>query len=165
MSKDKPFQSGQGEVRGDYRYGIVAARFNGDFVEKLLQGALRCLAELGVADDNIVVVRVPGAFEIPLLCQKLAQTGRYDVLVALGCVIRGETPHFDYVCGESARGVLEVSLKFDLPVINGILTVDTEGQAEARTGGPNNKGYDAMRSALDMLDIINRPPVRVPEPR
>ena len=99
---------------------------------------------------------MPGAFEIPLACQKLAQTGRYDALIALGCVIRGDTPHFHYVCSESARGVLDVSLKFDLPIINGILTVDTQEQAEVRAVVNNNKGADAAKSAIEMLVMIQQ---------
>lgn len=153
---EKVHKSSAGLTAGEYRYGIVAARFNSGFVDKLLRGALDALQAHGATSDRIMVLRVPGAFEIPLACQKLAQTGRYDALIALGCVIRGETPHFDYVCSESARGVLDVSLKFDLPVINGILTVDTDEQAAARTADDTNKGADAARSAMEMLGMIQQ---------
>src|SRR5687767_5117381 len=125
MSKDKIHYNRVALKAGDAHYGIVAARFNAKVVEQLLRGALESLRVHGAAETQITVLHVPGAFEIPLACQKLAQTGRYDALIALGCVIRGDTAHFHYVCSESARGVLDVSLKFDLPVINGILTVDT----------------------------------------
>lgn len=163
MSKDKLHRI-DGELEaGRFRYGIIAARFNQGYVDKLLQGALDSLQDHGASMDQITVLRVPGAFEVPLACQKLAQTGRYDALIALGCVIRGETPHFDYVCSESARGVLEVSLKFDLPVINGILTVDTEGQAEERTASNNNKGSDAAKSAMEMLAMIRQLTAMAPE--
>jgi 6,7-dimethyl-8-ribityllumazine synthase len=156
MSKDKLHQNNAKLQAGSFRYGIVAARFNAHVVDRLLQGALDSLQAHGATMAQITVLRVPGAFEIPLACQKLAQTGRYGALLALGCVIRGETPHFHYVCSESARGVLEVSLKFDLPVINGILTVDTLEQADARAGGDNNKGSDAAKSAMEMLELLHQ---------
>ncbi|HEX5054970.1 MAG TPA: 6,7-dimethyl-8-ribityllumazine synthase [Gammaproteobacteria bacterium] len=165
MSDDNPFRYSEGLTAANYRFGIVAARFNDSFVAKLLEGALERLQRAQAGKDQFDVVRVPGALEIPLLCQKLAQTGRYDALIALGCVIRGETAHFDYVCSESARGVLDVSLKFGLPVINGILTVDTEQQAAARSGmgkDGNNKGADAASCALEMLAVIHHPPVKAP---
>ncbi|HEY3486498.1 MAG TPA: 6,7-dimethyl-8-ribityllumazine synthase [Gammaproteobacteria bacterium] len=157
MSNQKLYEDHSVELAaGKFRFGIVAARFNDFIVDKLLQGALDSLQQHGAGAAQLGVIRVPGAFEIPLACQKLAQTRRYDALIALGCVIRGETPHFEYVCSESARGVLEVSLKFDLPVINGILTVDTQSQAEARVTPSNNKGSDAAKSAMEMLAVIHR---------
>lgn len=158
MSKEKIHKNGVPLTAGNFHYGIVAARFNAAFVDRLLQGALATLQAHGAVSAQITVLRVPGAYEVPLVCQKLAQTRRYHALIALGCVIRGETPHFDYVCSESARGVLEVSLKFDLPVINGILTVDTEQQAAARTADDNNKGADAAKSAMEMLAVIQQLP-------
>lgn len=156
MSKENIHKTNTGLSAGRARYGIVAARFNALYVDRLLRGAIDTLQAHGAVPAQITVLRVPGAFEIPFACQKLAQTGHYDALIALGCVIRGETPHFDYVCGESARGVLDVSLKFDLPVINGILTVDTEEQAAARTMDDNNKGVDAAKSAMEMLAVIQQ---------
>jgi 6,7-dimethyl-8-ribityllumazine synthase len=163
MSKEKLHQNRAGLKAGNGHYGIVAARFNTKVVERLLQGALGSLQAHGASETQITVLRVPGAFEIPLACQKLALTGRYAALIALGCVIRGDTPHFHYVCSESARGVLEVSLKFDLPVINGILTVDSLEQAEARAEGDNNKGADAARSAMEMLAMIQQLAAAAPE--
>jgi 6,7-dimethyl-8-ribityllumazine synthase len=149
---------------GNFRYGIVAARFNEAIVNDLLQAAVDTLQQYGAVATQISVVRVPGAFEIPLACQKLAQSGKFDALIALGCVIRGDTPHFDYVCGSSAQGILDVSLKFDLPVINGVLTTDNEAQAKARAGdmkAGQNKGSDAAKSAMEMLALLanlNRKP-------
>lgn len=158
MSNDKIYENDHSPRAGGWRYAIVAARFNAFIVDRLLQGALQTLKACGAADESIGVYRVPGAFEIPLACQKLAQTGRFDAVIALGCVIRGDTPHFDYVCSESARGIAEVALKFDLPVINGILTTDNSAQAEARvdTGAGNNKGVDAARAAMEVLDVYAR---------
>jgi 6,7-dimethyl-8-ribityllumazine synthase len=163
MSKDKLHQHHSGLKAGKSHYGIVAARFNAGVVERLLQGALDSLRTHGASETQITVLRVPGAFEIPLACQKLAQTGHYAALIALGCVIRGDTPHFEYVCSESARGVLDVSLKFDLPVINGILTVDSLEQAEARAEGDNNKGSDAASSAMEMVAMIQQLAATAPE--
>lgn len=163
MSKDKIYQNNTGLQAGKFNYGIVAARFNESLVDKLLHGAVDSLQRHGAVPAQITVIRVPGAFEIPLACQKLAQTRSYDALIALGCVIRGDTPHFEYVCSESARGVLDVSLKFDLPVINGILTVDTQEQAEVRAAPDNNKGSDAAKSAMEMLAMIQRLAAASPE--
>lgn len=158
MSDDRLYENNQTLHAGDWRYGIVAARFNAFIVDRLLQGALDTLKACGAADERIGIYRVPGAFEIPLTCQKLAQTGRFDAIIALGCVIRGDTPHFDYVCSESARGIVEVALKFDMPVINGILTTDNPAQAEARvdTAAGNNKGVDAAKAAMEVLDVYAR---------
>jgi 6,7-dimethyl-8-ribityllumazine synthase len=159
MSKHKIYPQKQLEdlTAGDFRYAIVAARFNEAVVTNLLQAAVDTLQQHGAVADKITVVRVPGAFEIPLACQKLARTGKYDAIIALGCVIRGDTPHFDYVCSTSAHGILEVSLKFDMPIIYGVLTTDTQAQAEARAGDMSagqNKGSDAAKSAMEMLAML-----------
>jgi 6,7-dimethyl-8-ribityllumazine synthase len=144
------------EPRGtDLRIGIVVARFNQAVTDALLAGALEGLTKHGVADDAIDVVAVPGAFELPLCAQRLAATGRYDALVCLGAVVRGETPHFDYVAGEAARGVGEVARRYDLPVSFGVLTTDDMPQALARAGGGHgNKGYDAAVTALEMVEVL-----------
>ena len=144
------------EPRGEeLRVGIIVARFNQAVTDALLAGALEALVEHGVADDAIDVVTVPGAFELPLCAQRLAATGRYDALVCLGAVVRGETPHFDYVAGEAARGVGEVARRFDLPVSFGVLTTDDMPQALARAGGGHgNKGYDAAVTALEMVEVL-----------
>lgn len=134
------------------RIGIAVAEFNADITEKLLVGALRELARSGVPEKNTAVVRVPGSFELPLACQKLAETGKYDALVALGCVIKGETDHHRHIGGEAARGIMEVMLTYSIPIGFGVLTTDTLAQAKARAIGLNNKGAEAARAALRMID-------------
>jgi 6,7-dimethyl-8-ribityllumazine synthase len=144
------------EARGDgLRIGIVVARFNQAVTDGLLAGALQALEQRGVPEDAIDVAIVPGAFELPLCAQRLAATGRYDAIVCLGAVVRGETPHFDYVASEAARGVGEVARRFDLPVSFGVLTTDDVTQALARAGGGHgNKGYDAAVTALEMVSVL-----------
>jgi 6,7-dimethyl-8-ribityllumazine synthase len=134
------------------RVGIVLARFNPAVGEGLLAGALRGLRDAGVADDNIVIASVPGALEAPLVLQRLAQSGDFDALVALGAVIRGETYHFEIVANESARGVSEVALQFGIPVGNGILTCDTDEQALARM---DTKGLEAAQAALEVANLFD----------
>lgn len=137
------------------RVAVALARFNESVTERLLAGALEALVQHGVADDAIDVATVPGAFELPLCAQRLAATGRYDAIVCLGAVIRGETPHFDYVAGEAARGIAEVSRRHDLPVTFGVLTADTIAQALARAGGDRgNKGFEAAVTALEMVQML-----------
>jgi len=144
------------DPRGDgLRIGVVVARFNQAVTDALLAGTLEALTQHGVAEDAVDVAIVPGAFELPLCAQRLAATGRYDALVCLGAVVRGETPHFDYVAGEAARGVGEVARRFDLPVSFGVLTTDDVTQALARAGGGHgNKGYDAAVTALEMVHVL-----------
>lgn len=129
------------------RLGIVASRFNNALSGKLLQGARDEAAKLGVKD--VVVEEVPGALEIPLALQWMAQTGKFDCLAAVGCVVRGDTYHFEIVANESARGVVDVALEFGIPIANGILTTDDEAQAEARL----DKGAEAVRVALEMARL------------
>ena len=137
------------------RIGVALARFNQAVTERLLAGALEAFTRHGVADDAIDVATVPGAFELPLCAQRMASTGRYDVLLCLGAVVRGETPHFDYVAGEAARGIAEVARRHDLPVAFGVLTADTMEQAMARAGGGHgNKGYEAAVTALEMVQVL-----------
>ncbi len=137
------------------RIGIALARFNRAVTDRLLAGALEALVANGVADDAIDVASVPGAFELPLCAQRLAMTGRYDALVCLGAVVRGETPHFDFVAGEAAHGVGAVSRRYDLPVTFGVLTTDTMEQALARAGGDaGNKGFEAAVTALEMVQLL-----------
>ena len=155
MSEFKLYDSKNNSLSAQgYRIAIVAARFNAEIVDALLQGAIDALIRAGASEDQILVLRVPGAFEIPLICQKLADTGKFDALLALGCIIRGDTPHFDYVCSESARGVMDVGLKFSIPAINGILTVDNLMQAQQRVQKNNNKGADAANAALETLAVF-----------
>jgi 6,7-dimethyl-8-ribityllumazine synthase len=133
------------------RIGIVQARFNPAIGEGLLAGALRALREANVADDRVTLVTVPGALEAPLALQRLAQAGDYDALVALGAVIRGDTFHFDVVSNESAAGVSSVALELGIPIGNGILTCDTDAQAEARM---DRKGYEAAQAAIEMANLL-----------
>jgi len=133
------------------RVGIVLSRFNSEIGEGLLAGALRALREAAVPDANVVVASVPGALEIPLVLQRLAQTRHYDALVALGAVIRGDTYHFEIVANESASGVAAVQLDSGIPIGNGILTCDTDEQARARMDA---KGYEATQAALELANLL-----------
>ncbi|HEX6796014.1 MAG TPA: 6,7-dimethyl-8-ribityllumazine synthase [Casimicrobiaceae bacterium] len=145
-------------LRGDARrVGIVLSRFNPGVGEGLLSSALRALREAGVTDDRIAVVTVPGALEIPLALQRLAQSRNYDALVALGAVIRGDTYHFEIVANESAAGVASVQLEFGVPIGNGILTCDTDAQAEARMAA---KGGEAALAALEVANLLDAIDVR-----
>src|SRR6187200_181699 len=130
--------------------GVVVSRFNGDITTRLLEGALQTLTEAGVPRERIDVMPVPGAFELPLGAMALAKTRRYACIVALGCVIRGDTPHFDYVSSEAASGLQLAALETGVPVAFGVLTLDRIEQAEARVG----KGAEAVRSALEMADLF-----------
>jgi 6,7-dimethyl-8-ribityllumazine synthase len=137
------------------RVGIAVARFNQAVTGLLLEGALAGLREHGVSEDAVDVVMVPGAFELPLCVQRLANSGRYDALLALGAVVRGQTPHFEFVAGEAASGLMRLGLERDLPIAFGLLTTDTMEQALARAGGSHgNKGYDAALTALEMASIL-----------
>ncbi|MHC5067703.1 MAG: 6,7-dimethyl-8-ribityllumazine synthase, partial [Planctomycetota bacterium] len=144
-------------IEGDFsgaglRIGIAAARFNSHVVDGLLAGALDGLVRNGVADEAITIAKCPGAWELPLLVKRMAASGSYDAIIALGCVIRGDTPHFDYVAGECAKGVAMVGM--DLPVINGVLTTDTVDQALDRAGVKHgNKGFEAAMSAIEMVRL------------
>jgi 6,7-dimethyl-8-ribityllumazine synthase len=141
----------------DLRFGIVAARFNEFIVARLIDGAVDALVKHGATPADIEVVRVPGAFEMPLALQRLAQSRRHDALIALGCVIRGATPHFEYVSGEASRGIGQASLKHDLPIGFGLLTVDTIEQAVERAGTKaGNKGADAALSAIEMATLLRQ---------
>jgi 6,7-dimethyl-8-ribityllumazine synthase len=135
----------------------VAARFNDFVVESLVRGALDALKRHGVTEKQIEIIRVPGAFEIPLVLRKLALSRRYDALIALGAVIRGDTPHFDYVAGQAASGLMAVQLETGIPVAFGVLTTNTMEQAADRAGGKDgNKGYDAAITAIEMAERIRR---------
>ncbi|HVO88220.1 MAG TPA: 6,7-dimethyl-8-ribityllumazine synthase [Casimicrobiaceae bacterium] len=134
------------------RVGIVVARFNPEICDGLLASALRALREAGVPEDNVTLLSVAGALEIPLALQRLALTRRFDALVALGAVIRGETYHFEIVANESAAGVSSVALEFGIPIGNGILTCDTDAQAQARM---NDKGADAVHAALELANLFD----------
>ena len=142
---------------------ITVGQFNGDITSRLLDGALEALAEAGVARERIDVLPVPGAFELPLGAMALAKTRRYSCVIALGCVIRGDTPHFEYVAAEAASGVQLAGLETGVPVAFGVLTCDSRRQAEERAGGAQgNKGAEAARSALEMADALSRLRASVP---
>lgn len=139
------------------QFAIVCARFNGFIVESLLAGALDTLKRNGVDDESITVVMVPGAFELPVIAQNLAQSGKYSAIIALGAVIRGATPHFDIVANESAKGLSAIALDNSIPVINGILTTDSIEQAIERAGTKaGNKGSEAAAVAIEMTNIIQQ---------
>lgn len=136
------------------RVGIVAGRFNELIVSKLVGGALDALKRHGVEEENVDLAWVPGAFEIPLIAKKMAESGRYDAVVTLGAVIRGATPHFDYVCSETAKGVASLSLSTGIPVIFGVLTTDSIEQAIERAGTKaGNKGWEAAAAAIEMANL------------
>jgi 6,7-dimethyl-8-ribityllumazine synthase len=136
---------------------VVAARFNEFVVEPLMRGALDALKRHGVLDKQIEIVRVPGAFEMPIVVRKLALSQRYDAIITLGAVIRGETPHFDYVAGECAGGIARVALETGVPVAFGVLTTDTVDQAMDRAGGKaGNKGADCALVAIEMANLLRR---------
>ncbi|HEX7021088.1 MAG TPA: 6,7-dimethyl-8-ribityllumazine synthase [Gemmatimonadaceae bacterium] len=139
------------------RLAVVASRFNQDITERLVDGALDALVRHGAAADDVDVVWVPGAWELPAAVRRLLTTERYDAIVALGAVIRGDTPHFDYVAGEASRGLAQASAEFDVPIGFGLLTCDSREQADARAGGEHgNKGWDAALAALEMADLFDR---------
>ena len=141
------------------RVAIAASRFNRLVTDLLLAGALEALRRHGVAEDDVDVAWVPGAFEIPLVAKRLATTGRYDALICLGAVVRGETAHFELVAGEAARGVATVARETGVPAIFEVLATETLEQAEARAGGAHgNKGWDAANAALEMADLLDRLP-------
>lgn len=142
-------------VAQQIKVAIVAARFNEFIVSKLVAGAQDALIRHGVDDDDIDIAWVPGAFEIPLIAQKFAQSGKYDAVICLGAVIRGATSHYDYVCNEASKGIAQVSLNTGLPVLFGVLTTENIEQAVERAGTKaGNKGYDVACSAIEMVNLI-----------
>ncbi|MCG8542493.1 MAG: 6,7-dimethyl-8-ribityllumazine synthase [Clostridia bacterium] len=138
-----------------HKFGIIIGRFNEFIGSKLLEGALDALKRHGVSEDNIEITWVPGAFEIPLVSKKMALTNNYDAVICLGAVIRGSTPHFDYVSSEVSKGIASVSLDTGIPVIFGVLTTDTIEQAIERAGTKaGNKGYEAAMTAIEMANLL-----------
>ena len=144
---------GQLNARG-LKVALVVSRFNSFITERLLEGALDALRRHGAEEENLAVVRVPGAFELPLAAKKLAQCGRYEAIVALGAIIRGSTPHFEFVAGEAAKGLAQAALGSGRPVAFGVLTCDTLEQAVERAGAKSNKGFDAALSAMEMANLF-----------
>jgi 6,7-dimethyl-8-ribityllumazine synthase len=144
-------------VAGKHRFGVVVSRFNEFITSKLLAGCLDALERHGVDTDNIDVAWTPGSFEIPPVARKMAESGRYGAVICLGTIIRGQTPHFDYIAGEAAKGVAQVSMKTGVPVIFGIITAETLEQAIDRAGTKSgNKGADAAASAIEMANLMDQ---------
>ena len=144
-------------VAKDVKIGIVAARFNEFITSKLLSGAVEGLTRHDVKEEQIDVAWVPGAFEIPLIAQKMAQSGKYDAVICLGAVIRGATTHYDYVCAEVSKGIAQISLQTGVPVMFGVLTTDTIEQAIERAGSKaGNKGFDCAAGAIEMINLLRR---------
>lgn len=143
-------------VAGQVKIGIVAARFNEFIVSKLVGGAQDALIRHGVSDENVEIAWVPGAFEIPFIAKKMAESGKYDAILCLGAVIRGATSHYDLVCNEAAKGIATVGLNTGVPVLFGIVTTDNIEQAIERAGTKSgNKGYDVACSAIEMINLVH----------
>ena len=149
-------------IKGDMtakgkKFGIVVSRFNEFVSSKLLDGAVDTLTKHGVSDKDVTVVWVPGSFEIPMLAQKMASSGKYDGIICLGAIIRGETPHFDYVAAEAAKGIAKVGMDADLPCVFGVITADNLEQALDRAGSKSgNKGREAAMTAIEMSDLYSK---------
>jgi 6,7-dimethyl-8-ribityllumazine synthase len=142
---------------GDLKLAIVVARFNSNITEKLLQGAIAAWQGCGGEESTLEVVRVPGAFELPIVAQALARTKKFDAVVCLGCVIRGDTDHYNYVCDQAASGIMRAGLDSGVPAIFGVLTTDTVQQAEDRAGGKDgNKGEDAIWAAIETANVLKQ---------
>lgn len=138
-----------------YRFAIIVARWNGELTAKLASGALEALNKAGAHKNEIEVFNVPGAFELPVAAMKAAESGTFDAVICLGVVIRGETPHFDYVAGQAAAGIMQASMDTGIPVMFGVVTANTLAQAQARCGGDvGNKGYEAAMSAVEMTNLL-----------
>lgn len=154
LSREAPSRSADLDATG-MRVAVVAARFNESIVDRLVEGAVAALLEHGADEQDVLVTRVPGAFELPVVIRRLAAGGSYDAIVALGAVVRGDTPHFDFVAGEAARGCGEAALGTGVPVAFGVLTTDTWAQAEARAGGEHgNKGAEAALAAIETANLL-----------
>jgi len=148
----------EGHLNGENgRFAIILGRFNSFITEALLTGALDCLKRHGTEEEAITLVRVPGSWEIPLLARRLARSGSYDAVICLGAVIRGGTPHFDYVAAESAKGIAAASMETDVPIVFGVITTENTEQAVERAGvKAGNKGWDAALTAIEMADLIRK---------
>ena len=149
-----PDYAGEHRVHADARFAIIASRWNPAIVDALIDGARRALREDGVAETAIDLIRVPGAWEIPAVAARIAQSGRYAAIVALGCVVRGDTRHYEHVADGCAWGLMRVAVDHRLPVLNGVLAVEMHEDAQARAGGAHgNKGADVARAALEIVDL------------
>ena len=154
-SEGSPVDAQRGAFDADgVRVAVIAARFNADITDRLLRGALEALRDHGARDEDVSSIRVPGAWELPQAASRVVETGRFDAVITLGCVIRGETPHFDFVCQEATLGLGAVARAAHIPVVFGVLTTDDTAQAMARAGdGRDNKGYEAAMAALEMIHV------------
>ena len=140
-----------------YRFAVVVSQFNEEITEGLLQGARERLAEASVPDENVTIIRVPGAFEIPLTAQRLGESGEYDAIVCLGCLIKGETMHFEYIADAASHGIMQAAAATGVPMAFGVLTTLTEEQAVERSrSGPDNKGREAAAAALEMANLFHK---------
>jgi 6,7-dimethyl-8-ribityllumazine synthase len=157
MAENMKTISGELTIRKGAKFAIVASRFNEFVCSRLIEGAVDALERHGCASADVTVIRVPGAWELPLIARKVATTGQYAAVICVGCVIRGETPHFDYVASEAAKGIAQVGLTVDVPVVFGVLTADTLEQAINRAGAKaGNKGADAAMTAIEMTNLYAR---------
>jgi 6,7-dimethyl-8-ribityllumazine synthase len=158
MAKNLRSEAVQAKLDGSgLRFAVVVSRFNNLITERLLSGSLEALGKSGVAKADIEIVEVPGAFELPLACKNLASKGEYDALIAIGCVIRGETSHYDYVCSETARGLQLAQMDTGVPIMFCVLTCETQEQAMARAGGDHgNKGFDSGLAAVEMARLSQK---------
>ncbi|MDH4330367.1 MAG: 6,7-dimethyl-8-ribityllumazine synthase [Candidatus Moranbacteria bacterium] len=138
------------------KIGVVVAEFNWDITGKMAEGAVEFLKKSGVESDDIDVVKVPGAFELPLMCKKMVVSGKFDALVALGCVIKGDTDHYYYVAGEASRGIMDVMIELGVPIGFGVITTNNLEQAEERSSGKSNKGFEAAEAALVMVENLKK---------
>ena len=139
------------------RIAIIASNFNSEIVEGLIEGAKRAVVEAGFDWQQVPVFRVPGAFEIPLAAKKAAESGKYDAVIAIGCLIRGETPHFEYISNQMSLGIGQVALETGIPIAFGVITVNTDEQAAARSGANSeNKGYEAAMAAIEMVHLLRQ---------
>lgn len=146
----------QSKQTGNKKFAVILSLFNEFIGQKLLEGALDCLHQYKIPEENIDIIKVPGAFEIPVTADKLASQKKYNGIICLGAVIRGDTPHFDYVASAASNGILQVGLKYSLPVIFGVLTTDNIEQAVERCGKSGNKGWDAAKTAIEMAEIFEK---------
>lgn len=137
-----------------FKFGLVVSRFNNFLTDKLLEGAVDCLVRHGAIEDKIIVAYCPGAFEVPYVASRMAKSGKYDAVICLGAVIRGDTPHFDYIASETTKGIAKLALDLDLPIIYGIITADTLEQAIERSGTKaGNKGWNAAEAAIELVNL------------
>ncbi|MEW6049786.1 MAG: 6,7-dimethyl-8-ribityllumazine synthase [Candidatus Zixiibacteriota bacterium] len=144
---------GKLEAKG-FRFGLVASRFNNFFTDKLVEGALDCLIRHGADDKQITIVHVPGSFEIPFAASRMVKSGNYDAVLCVGAVIRGDTPHFDYIAAEASKGIARLGMEANIPVVYGIITADNLEQAIERSGTKaGNKGWDAAMTAIEMVNL------------